>query len=56
MMQDEINKILANAILQLAEKSASTWDFDGEQMIGEGVDLDEFFSLQKVAGKEGEGL
>lgn len=32
--------ILAKAILELAEKSATTWDYDGEQMIGTGVVLE----------------
>lgn len=38
-MEREI-AILAKAILELAEKSATTWDYDGEQMIGTGVVLE----------------
>jgi len=31
---------LASAILELAERCAHTWDYDGETMIGEGVNLE----------------
>lgn len=39
MGTDEKIAILARAILALAERSAHTWDYDGETMVGEGVQL-----------------
>ena len=38
-------QILAKAILELAEKAAHEWDYDGEQMLSTGVALD--FEIQR---------
>lgn len=43
--------MLAAAILELSQKAARTWDYDGETMIGEGVDLDSHIerALERIA-------
>lgn len=40
---------LARAILQLAADAAHTRDYDGEQMVGEGVILDDEAALRAIA-------
>lgn len=44
----EAIKILARAILELSEKSAREWDYDGEQSIATGVDLDLETALKEI--------
>ena len=40
MSDRELIKKLAEAILELASKSAYEWDYDGEQMVATGISLD----------------
>ena len=53
--QAEINRLreamptLAIAILELASKAATTWDYDGETMTGTGVFLDLERELEAIA-------
>jgi hypothetical protein len=43
-------KILADAILELAAKAAIEWDYDDEQMLSTGVGLGSEADLQRIAG------
>ncbi len=40
--------VLAKAILQLASDAATQWDYDGEQMVGSGVLLDNEADLRRI--------
>lgn len=42
-------KILAKAILELAEKCARVWIYDGEQITTEGVFLDDEKAIKEIA-------
>lgn len=42
-------QILAKAILELARLSAYEWDYDGEQLIATGVQLESEAALEKIA-------
>lgn len=48
---DESRALLARAILELAEKSAHVWDFDGEQEVSAGVDLSEEAAIRAIANQ-----
>lgn len=49
MTTEEKLAILARAILQLAADAARIWDYDGEQMVGEGVILNDEAALRAIA-------
>ena len=40
MTTDEKLVVIAKALLSLAKSAAHTWDYDGETMVGKGVELD----------------
>lgn len=46
MTQEEINTLLARAILDVAKKAAVTWDYDGEENVSQGVNLD--YDMEKL--------
>jgi len=45
MTQLTNEQLLAKAILELARKAAVTWEYDGEQMIAQGIDLEDEVDL-----------
>lgn len=51
MTTDEKLATIAAAILELAKKSAREWDFDGEQSVATGIDLDLEAQLKEIVGE-----
>ena len=49
---DKNEKILAKAILELAEKTTYSWDYNGEQCLSTGIILDCESELKEIAQRE----
>jgi len=54
MLEHQV-RLLASALLELAEKAAVTWYYDDEQMIGSGVTLDKEQELRALITKDSGG-
>ena len=53
MTPDAKLALMAKAILELSRKAATTRDYDGEEMVSNGIDLQDETALQEIADYKG---